>query len=230
MSDNAHKGQRNKDIKRNKTIFSAKTTEKILKEPKGDLRQQVECTFCKKTDHHLDACLKFKTEALEKRLEFVKENRLCFGCLKKGHVFKDCRKRLTCSMCKKKHPTCLHGNRSAPEKKEDRSDSESRSVPKSTSYTSLGVSTTSTSMIVPVWLSASSRPDKELLVYAILDTQSDATFILKETCDELGAETEPTKLRLSTITSRELLVNSEKVSSLQVRGYNSDLKIPIPTA
>ena len=93
-----------------------------------------------------------------------------------------------------------------------------------------GISTTSTSMIVPVWLSSSSRPDKELLVYAILDTQSDATFILKEICDELGAETGPTKLRLSTITSQELLVNSEKVSSLQVGGYNSDLKIPIPTA
>ena len=97
-------------------------------------------------------------------------------------------------MCKKKHPTCLHQNRSSPEKKEDRSDSESTSVSKSTSYTLQGVSTTSTSMIVPVWLSASSRPDKELLVYAILDTQSGATFILKDTCDELGAETEPTKL------------------------------------
>ena len=85
-------------------------------------------------------------------------------------------------------------------------------------------------MIVPVWLSVSSKPDKELLVYAILDTQSDATFMLKETCDELGAETEPTKLRLSTITSQELLVDSQRISNLQVRGYNSDLKIPISTA
>ena len=113
-------------------------------------------------------------------------------------------------MCKKKHPTCLYQNRSSPEKKEDRSDSESTSVTKSPSYTSQGVSTTSTSMIVPVWLSASSRPDKELLVSAILDTQSDATFILKETCDKLGAKTELTKLWLSTITSQELLVNSKK--------------------
>ena len=134
-------------------------------------------------------------------------------------------------MCKKKHPTCLHENLSAPEKTEDRSDSEFTSVPKSTSYTSQGVSTTSTSMIVTVWFQqAPCRPGKELLVYAILDTQSDATFILKETCDELGAKTEPTKLRFSTITCRELLVDNVKVSSLQVRGYNSDLKIPIPTA
>ena len=85
-------------------------------------------------------------------------------------------------------------------------------------------------MIVPVWLSSLSKPDKEVLVYTILDTQSDATFILKETCNELNAETQPTKLRLSTITSQDSLVESQRVSSLQVRGYNSDVKICIPVA
>ena len=58
-------------------------------------------------------------------------------------------------------------------------------------------------MRVPVWLSSLSKPEQEVLFYAILDMQSDATFmILRETCDELDAETQPTKLRLSTITSQ----------------------------
>ena len=68
------------------------------------------------------------------------------------------------------------------------------------------------------------------MVYAILDTQSDATFVLKETCGELNVETQPTKLRLSTITSQDSLVESQRVSSLKVRGYNSDVKIHIPVA
>ena len=85
-------------------------------------------------------------------------------------------------------------------------------------------------MIVPVWLSTSSRPDKEVLVYAMLDNQSDATFVLDEVCSELSAEAEPTKLRLSTITSQEELVSSKKVMDLQVRGYNTNLKIPISIA
>ena len=85
-------------------------------------------------------------------------------------------------------------------------------------------------MIVPVWLSSSKRPEAEVLVYAISDTQSDPTFVLRETCDELDADKQPTKLRLSTITSQELVVDSQRVSGLQVRGYNSDLKIPIPVA
>ena len=167
---------------------------------------------------------------MKNRLTFVKENRLCFGCLRRGHEFKDCQRRLSCSACYKKHPTCLHKDSNSLEKKEDGNEVESPSVHNSTSCTSQGVSSKNTSMIVPVWLSVSSKPNKELLVYAILDTQSDATFILKETCDELGTETEPTKLRLSPITTQELLVDSQRISNLQVRGYNSDLKITIPTA
>ena len=85
------------------------------------------------------------------------------------------------------------------------------------------------SMIVPVWLS-SSRSNEEVLAYAILDTQSDATFILKEICDDLDVEMQPTKLRLSTITNHESLVDSHRITDLHVRDYNSDIQIPIPVA
>ena len=229
-SDNVRKRQKTNDIRENKTNFSAKTTEESSKVQNGNLTPQPKCTFCKKTDHQLDACLKFQTEVLQNRITFVKENRLRFGCLKKGHASKDCQNRLTCTTCNKNHPTCLHADKGTSEKKEYIGEDGSVNVPKSTSCTSQEVSSTSTSMIVPVWLSSSSRPEKEVLVYAILDTQSDATFILKETCDELDAETQPTKLRLSTITSQESLIDSQRVSNLQARGYNSDLKIPIPIA
>ena len=66
-------------------------------------------------------------------------------------------------------------------------------------------------MIVPVWLSSSKRPKAEVLVYAILDTQRGSTFVLKETCDELDADKQTTKLRLSTITSQESTVKESRV-------------------
>ena len=195
-------------------------------------KQQPQCLFCKKTDHLLNACARFKGETREQKMNFVKKNSLCFGCLRKGHMSSDCKKRLTCATCNKHHPTCLHEERypKKPEEKKRSEEQESTSVRKTTSCTSQGASSVSTSMIVPVWLSSLSKPGKEVLVYAILDTQSDATFILKETCDELGAETQPTKFRLSTITSQDSVVESQRVSSLQVRGYNSDVKIHIPVA
>ena len=93
------------------TVHSIQKMEENSKEPKETPKPQPQCTFCRKTDHQLDACPKFKTETLEKRLRLDKENKLCFGCLIKGHLSSDCRKKLTCSSCNKKHPTCLHQER-----------------------------------------------------------------------------------------------------------------------
>ena len=202
-----------------KSVHNTKMTDESSKEPNRTSKLQPQCSFCKRTDHLLSAWVKFKAET---RL----------GCLRKGHMSSDCKKRLTCATCNKNHPTCLHEERSPkkPEEKKRSEEQEPTNVRRTTSCTSQYASTASTSMIVPVWLSSLSKPDKEVLVYAILDTQSDATFILKETCDELNAETQPTKLRLNTITSQDSLVESQRVSSLQVRGYNSDLKICIPVA
>ena len=97
----------------------------------------------------------------------------------------DCRKKLTCSTCNKKHPTCLHQERRETRRAEERR----VDIPKSTSCdcTSQGVSN-STSVIVPVLLSSTRRPREEVLTYAILDTQRDSTSILKETSNELDAD------------------------------------------
>ena len=68
----------------------------------------------------------------------------------------DCKKRLTCAMCHKNHPTCLHEERYAkkPEEKKRSEEQESTNVRKTTSCTSQGAPSVSTSMIVPVWLSS----------------------------------------------------------------------------
>jgi len=227
MFENVRKGQKVKDATDNRTTFSVKTNQETFKELTRIERQQLKCTFCKKTDHQLDGCSKFKLEILVTRMMFVKENRLCFGCLKKGHVSKDCQRRLTCFTCNKKHLTCLHKDKSIQVMKEQRKVCDSTYVSESNSYALPEVSHTNTSMIVPVWLSTSSRPDKEVLVYAMLDNQSAATFVLDEGCSDLSAEAEPTKLQVSTISTLEELLNKQKIKDLQVQGYSTHVKIPI---
>jgi len=87
------------------------------------------------------------------------------------------------------------------------------------------VKDTCTSTIIPVWLSVTSVPDREVLVYALLDTQSDMTFILEETATTLYTKKEPVQLKLSTMASRNTVVSFQK---LQVRGFYSDKIIPLP--
>ena len=58
-----------------------------------------------------------------------------------------------------------------------------------------------TSAIIPVWLSSAAQPSQEVLTYALLDSQSDTTFVLSEVVNALEADKEQVKLKLSTMTS-----------------------------
>lgn len=74
----------------------------------------------------------------------------------------------------------------------------------------------------------SSNPSKEQLVYALLDTQSDSTFIDKEVSYELQEDTYPVKLKLTAVLEENMIMKSEMVSGLRVRGYNSCIHINLP--
>ncbi len=101
-----------------------------------------------------------------------------------------------CDLCGKRHPTCLHQDRGkkdqeqgvrikqerANENKGDKNQqSETIEMKQATSNRVVQEkSSTYTSSIVPVYVSTTMEPDKEVLVYALLDSQSDTTFILKD--------------------------------------------------
>lgn len=84
------------------------------------------------------------------------------------------------------------------------------------------------STIVPVWLSTTSNPEVEVLVYALLDSQSDSTFILQERAETLDAQMESVQLKLSTLASKQTVIPSHKLVGLQVRGFYSAKKISLP--
>lgn len=87
---------------------------------------------------------------------------------------------------------------------------------------------TQTSSIVPVWVSSTKQPDKEVLVYALLDTQSDTTFVLEEVAQDLDTKKENAHLQLSTMSSRSTVIPCQKLMNLQVRGYDLHKRIQLP--
>ncbi|XP_037400478.1 uncharacterized protein LOC119265102 [Pygocentrus nattereri] len=205
------------------------------------------CVFCEKVGHGLSECRKFIRKAITERLKFVQEKKLCFGCLKFGHRSKDCGDRNICRLCEKGHPTCLHDNRTKEERMQARTggarDHDKSREGKADQPQDLAPSTsreatshrvtqngrdTHTSTIIPVWVSTMAEPHSEVLVYALLDTQSDTTFILEETAKALNTRSEPVQLRISTLASRNTVVSCQKLTGLQVRGFYSDKIIPLP--
>ncbi|KAK7880700.1 hypothetical protein WMY93_032666 [Mugilogobius chulae] len=219
-----------KEIKQNRPTFQVFSTQASIHTDKAP------CMFCKDERHQLTMCPSFSEKSLNDKRTFVKDNRLCYGCLKIGHNAKDCRQRLTCDTCKGRHPTCLHSeNHNTNEKIQCPTNTEPPTENEATAATALNVtklgqSCSATSMIVPVWVSSVQSPSEEHLVYALLDTQSDNTFVSERLSNQLQVNSHPVNLKLTTMLGAPTMVKSRKVSGLRVRGYTSVIKIDLPTS
>ena len=161
------------------------------------------------------------------RNSFVQESKRCFGCLRIGHLSKQCKARHTCIKCNGRHPTVLHDDRRARKSVQQNS-----TPPDDSEETAASLNAdhghSSTTSVVPVWVSTACNPQREELVYALLDTQSDSTFIEGRVCDELGASTDPIKLKLSTLLGKDVTVTCKRAKGLRIRGYMSAHYIDLP--
>ena len=202
------------------SFYESETRAPDVKTNLATFTQNESCSFCERSNHHAQRCNQLAKQPYDKQQSFVRDNGLCFACLHKGHLTRDCTNRATCDKCRKPHPTSLHYDR----KPNAQSVVEVESAPiPATSYTVVcSVNQNRTSMmstIVPVLVSHPDNPEREVLTYAMLDTQSDASFVVDSVLRELCAPSQSTELRITTMTSQQALMNTNKVSNLVVRGY-----------
>lgn len=225
-----------RESKRNKASVLSTQLVTDTKNPKSSKeRSRPPCMVCQDNGHQIHVCPKFMAKSLEDRRSYVKEANLCYGCMKAGHSVKDCRRRHSCDTCKKKHPTCLHDDNYLKKKGQTPlAVSPDENIDGSATALTLSVAgigqPTYTSMIVPVWVSSQNNPSSEKLVYALLDSQSDTTFIDQEVSNSLKVDTYPVRLKLTTMIGCNTVIMSERVSGLRVRGYCSSIHIDLPPA
>lgn len=218
--------------------FNTNTQTKSFAQEKQEVnnnKPKSPCFVCKSEAHGITKCPTFAAKSVEDKKTFIHENRLCFGCLRKGHMTKDCRRRHTCNACNRRHPTCLHEDRkqrpveaimNSSTSTEEHASQETHKVMSHTSTQR----TSATSSIVPVFVSSVQEPHREILTYAILDTQSDSTFVLDDVLDKLNVDVQPVKLKLSTMTAIDTIISSKSVHGLQVRGLYSESCIQLQQA
>ena len=160
------------------------------------------------------------------------KNYLCFGCLRSGHQSIDCKSRDKCDVCERRHPTTLHNpNYQTDKQKQDSFDvikSEEPVVANAVS-SKKGSDQVMSSMVVPVWLTHSKVPNQSCLVYALLDSQSDNSFILDQTLNSFPVESTEVELSVSTMTGLNQNVKSRKCNGFTVRGHNLSEKVELPT-
>lgn len=79
------------------------------------------CLFCTK-NHTFEMCCTFREKPHKEKVEFLKKSGLCFSCLVRGHLSKDCKRKMSCQFCAQKHPSLLHVLRLEENKPESTSD------------------------------------------------------------------------------------------------------------
>ncbi|XP_071963839.1 uncharacterized protein [Antedon mediterranea] len=196
--------------------------------------------FCCDGNHTVEGCDKFKGLELKQREELIRRKGLCRGCLKKGHIWRECKCRRICDICKGEHPTIMHrfsnstaeppvvSSNSAAEPPVVSSNSADK--PPVVSSNNLCSNTCDNeqccSSIVPVWIEYEKQ---ESITYALLDEQSDSCFISAKLAQELKTKGVRIQLEISTVLTKGC-VTSEKINGLKVRGLKEGKTISLPAA
>lgn len=238
----------NKPTEVSKSAPASKTVRQTQSSPVPPPVTKPKCLYCKIPNHKAAECYSLAKKPYSEIESFIMENRLCYSCLKPNHNSADCRNRATCQTCGSTHPSVMHSHKqraqtnppaakpptqsnktnSAQEAKEaaPRKENTDSVTVRSAQSSNSGL----TSMMMPVWLSSTTDPEREILVYALLDTMSDATFVAEPAVHQLETHGKPTTLSITTIAAEGDEIACVQYSHLCVRGYNSNEKIKINRA
>lgn len=196
------------------------------------------CLFCER-NQTLEECQKMIGIPHKEKIEFLRKAGLCFGCLIKGHVSKDCKKRMTCNVCALKHPSLLHfakqessiNEKVTEEKVQDGAathpTASSMSVAansETSAYT--GAGDVCIRSIVPVQLK-SKKGSKVVETYALMDPGSSATFCTDALARQLNLQGRRTELELKTISPKHH-VESYLLTDLEVSRIDCNNFIDLP--
>ena len=176
------------------------------------------CPCCKDA-HDLDDCSTFSKKDIKGKMTFIMRARLCFGCLSKTHIIKDCRKRRTCMRCNEKHPTCLHGMKPKPKDEKNKNlhhtDSqyakkrdikgdvkEKQNDEKLYAAASWSQQRVISICVVPVTI-RHKNSKIEVKTHALLDSCSQGTFASDELIKDLKVNGIPTEITIKTLNGEQ---------------------------
>ena len=177
-----------------------------------ETREQARCPLCDQR-HPLYACSDFKKMTPPRRLEFAREKRLCYSCLRPArHSAKACRTDRICNIdgCPMKHSRFLHAplaNERTARQTQDTTGTAEETVtatgeaavpPVATANTAAVRSFGKTALpVVAVTVTATNGRSKE--VFALLDTGSDRSFCSKYLLQELQTQGKAATFNVSTL-------------------------------
>ncbi|XP_060575097.1 uncharacterized protein LOC132732639 [Ruditapes philippinarum] len=167
-------------------------------------KNERKCYCCSGSCLDLASCHRFKKMTLTDRKKYVVKNRLCFNCLKRSHMSKECRKENSCAIpdCSSKHHTLLHSwFPVGSDKTVTQPSINCTATNGSFSKTCLG--------IIPVTVKG--RDGYFCQTYALLDDGADKTLCDEKLIRKLNISSRPVTFQISTVNSTRNAIHGKEV-------------------
>ena len=161
----------------------------------------VKCSLCEKS-HDLDHCNSFLQFNLQERNKWLFHNKLCYGCLSAisvNHNARNCKNRMECKVCKKGHPTSLHGYKAEKSKATQLDGNSSEESKVNVNWETANTKSDVISMYVVHVLAQHKISNCIVKTYAMLDNCSQATFMRNKLLGALGWRGRKTFITAKTI-------------------------------
>lgn len=194
------------------------------------------CSYCETDTHTLDNCKRMMTLSRDNRIVYLKGKGHCYGCLKRGHMSNMCKKKSTCAVCSRQHPTILHNynltnSSTHGDSINDRGKTMSKKyVPSnvcSSTSTLEGAGDMSCAMaIIPVRVKLKNK-SQTIETYAFFDSGSSVSFCSEKLMHDLGAVGKRTQISINTMGISQTL-NTFSVNGLQVSGLSMEYLVDMP--
>ena len=163
----------------------------------SEIDKKLSCWLCQKP-HKLWQCDEFQKKSIPDRRKLINEKKCCYNCMSPKHSVKDCKSRVCCRHCKKRHHSSLHDpnyadSNDTPEVKAN--------YGKSNLYTYL--------QVIPITVS---NGEKSIEVNALLDTGSDTTLIKSSLASKLNLSGKSQTMRISNVLTKKQSIESKSVN------------------
>ena len=224
VESSAKSDQSKPKSKSNQSAVSHKT------DAESDSSKKKCCPHCKSDNHmYMSKCADFKSLSVEQRFSTVKTLKACNRCLSADHYLAKCTRDWKCGVCKSSsHHTLLHRAKGGPSGETTPPKAVSQLLNSTCTDTITDAQSRLFCKTVPVWISTSHNPRKEFLTYALLDDQSNKTYVTSRMLNKIGVEKEKSTLKISTMTSVDKKVHCDSTPSLRIRGFYSSDRIQLP--
>ena len=195
------------------------------------------CLCCKKNNHFLNDCFFFKRKTLSERESFVRNNKICFGCLKtNSHFSAKCNEKLICTICKKRHPSTLHrGDENADSQSQANEEfcanevaEVNRDITRVSSH-HVKIDQKDSKILYPAVLVDVRITGCENVIrtYLGMDPYCSDTFIDQDLIEKLSPPFEFEELSLTTMQSTDASIKCKKISNIRIssRGHKDEVLI-----